>query len=535
MAMGRGGAAAGSIRTLFEGGAAAGLDDARLLERFLGGPGGGSEAAFEGLVARHGPLVLGVCRGILAEPHDAQDAFQATFLILARKAGTIRRREALPSWLFGVARKVATRAKLDAARRRSRERFAALAASADRPAAGPDREPEDIAALLEEVDRLPPTYREPILLCYFGGMTYDAAARHLRCPAGTLSTRLNRARERLRSRLARRGLAVPAGLLLVGAAEASGAAPAPASMVRAASASGAVPAAVASLAERTMAMMRFRMATMALLALGGIGLAASASLAFPKPAEPPRAVPAPQASAAPVVVPPVASPWTRTLPNGATVELVGVSVHPAEPGTWRSPDGRPIPPPYDHAVGGLVHPLIGQKAREFAVRVSNLPEKLLISRWDLPNASSTASGRPHDAANQPTPGLQIIAITLPEDQKTGTVRFGVAAGPWKTEIRNGTNRTAHGRMKLSVIFGEAREEQGRVAVTVSHDQAEDALRLVAVDSDGVEHPPIRSSGSGVRDYFQRDAAFDLPIARFREFRLQSRPFQWAEFAGVVLD
>src|SRR5258707_4222712 len=122
MASGRSNAVLRQVQRLFSQGAVGGLTEGQLLERFVTGHDGGAEAAFEALMTRHGPMVLRVCREVLDAPHDAEDAFQATFLVLARRAHSIRRRDSIASWLHGVARRVASKAKTQAARRRSHER-----------------------------------------------------------------------------------------------------------------------------------------------------------------------------------------------------------------------------------------------------------------------------------------------------------------------------------------------------------------------------------------------------------------------------
>jgi RNA polymerase sigma factor (sigma-70 family) len=183
-----------------------GRTDAQLLERFARAR---DEAAFELLLRRHGPMVLGVCRRVLRQEQDAEDAFQATFLTLARKAGSIGKGEALAGWLARVAYRAALRAR-SAAQRCP----AAGLAEPEPPAAGPagDRVEQDVRPILdEELQRLPEKYRTPVVLCYLEGVSYEEAARRLGWPAGTVATRLRRARELLRRRLARRGLAVSAG------------------------------------------------------------------------------------------------------------------------------------------------------------------------------------------------------------------------------------------------------------------------------------------------------------------------------------
>ncbi len=194
-----------SIQQLFHQGPVAGLDDGELLERFVSRH---DEAAFAALVALHGPLVLGVCRRILRDQHEIEDAFQATFLVLVRRAGSIRDAGRLGPWLHGVARRVAMRARSEAARRRSHHREQANVAEETvmRPARQAER--DDLLAIIDqEVDRLPSSFRDAVVLCDLEGRSYAEAARRLRCPLGTLQSRLARGRARLRTRLIRRGVA----------------------------------------------------------------------------------------------------------------------------------------------------------------------------------------------------------------------------------------------------------------------------------------------------------------------------------------
>jgi len=195
------------IQVLYRLGAVGGLTDGELLSRFIGRGGEDSELAFAALVERHGPMVLAVCRSVLRNAHDAQDAFQATFLVLARRPGAVRRRDSVGSWLYGVALRVATCAKVAAARRQVHEERAAGLRMAHTDAGAP---PVDLVSILhEEVGRLPERYRAAVVLCYLEGQTCEAAAGQLGWPVGTVKSRLARGRERLRSRLSRRGLAAP--------------------------------------------------------------------------------------------------------------------------------------------------------------------------------------------------------------------------------------------------------------------------------------------------------------------------------------
>ena len=195
------------LRALFDARTTAGLSDEQLLRRYADRR-GEAEAAFAALVDRHGPMVWGVCRRALGNAHEAEDAFQATFLVLARRAGSVRVDGSLGRWLHGVASKVAARARLDGLRRPAREARAATAGPSSR---APDLERDELlAALDEELGRLPEKYRSPVVLCHLEGLTYAGAAEQLGCPPGAIKGRLARARELLRARLARRGLGLPA-------------------------------------------------------------------------------------------------------------------------------------------------------------------------------------------------------------------------------------------------------------------------------------------------------------------------------------
>jgi RNA polymerase sigma factor (sigma-70 family) len=184
--------------------------DGQLIQRFLARRDEAGEEAFALLVARHGPMVERICLGILRDAHDAQDALQATFLVLALRARSIRRRESVASWLYGVARRVAAKAKGEAFRRRTFERRCAEMVPRQIATTAP---PEFCPELFEEVDRLPEKFRAAILLIDLEGCTQEEAAVRLCWPLGTVQSRLARGRGRLRARLLRRGLAPPAGLL----------------------------------------------------------------------------------------------------------------------------------------------------------------------------------------------------------------------------------------------------------------------------------------------------------------------------------
>ncbi len=200
------------LGSLFEGGSAAGLSDRQLLDRFTARDDPAAEAAFAAIVARHGPMVLGVCRQLLGDHHHAEDAFQAVFLVLARGARSIRDPDRLGAWLYGVAVRTARKARGRLARRRQTEEAGAVGRPEARPAVQAEQliDREQAEALHREIDRLPGSFRLAVVLCYFEGLSPDEAAERLRWPGGTLRSRLVRARDRLRRGLARRGIALSA-------------------------------------------------------------------------------------------------------------------------------------------------------------------------------------------------------------------------------------------------------------------------------------------------------------------------------------
>jgi RNA polymerase sigma factor (sigma-70 family) len=217
---GRSGLVLEPLRTLFGAGTAAGLTDEQLLARFTLRRDDDAEAAFAALVARHGPMVRRVCRSLLDDPNDAEDVFQATFLVLARKAGTIRRPELLGNWLYGTAHRTARTLKTRAARRFKHEAREAAMAQAE-ASTDPDALErraicrEEATIVHQEVARLPEVCRAAVVLCDLAGWSQEEAARELRCSERTLRRRLGRARDLLRARLTRRGLDPTASRLAV--------------------------------------------------------------------------------------------------------------------------------------------------------------------------------------------------------------------------------------------------------------------------------------------------------------------------------
>jgi RNA polymerase sigma factor (sigma-70 family) len=287
--------------------------DRQLLEQFLAKH---DETAFAALVRRHGPMVLGICRRVLRNEHDAEDAFQATFLILAHKTGSIRKQTSPGSWLHGVALRLAVRTKTNAAHRRLRERRRTEMNQANPMA---DVTWQELRTQLdEELQQLPEQFRAALVLCYLQGKTQDEAAHQLGWSKATLRRRLGQGRELLRVRLVRRGLALSAALFTSLLADSAAQASVPARLVgataRAASGvaagkgiSGLVSAQAAALVEgglQALAATRVKVATavvLALVLLAGAGLAAHQATANKSAAR--VTAPAPGESLAPTTAP----------------------------------------------------------------------------------------------------------------------------------------------------------------------------------------------------------------------------------------
>jgi RNA polymerase sigma factor (sigma-70 family) len=184
------------------------VTDGQLLKDFIAE---NDESAFTALVKRHGPMVMGLCRRVLGESADAEDAFQATFMVLARKAASVGRPDLLGNWLYGVAYRTALEARSKLMRRQAKEKQLVQEPS-EEPT--PDVVWQEVRDVLdEEVSRLPDKYRVPFVLCYLQGQTNEEAASRLGCPKGTILSRLATARERLRARLIYRGIALSVGSL----------------------------------------------------------------------------------------------------------------------------------------------------------------------------------------------------------------------------------------------------------------------------------------------------------------------------------
>lgn len=254
--------------------------DSHLLQRFVAAK---DDLAFEGLVHRHGPMVLEVCQRVLSSPHDVEDAFQATFLVLVQKACSVRKQESIAAWLFGVAHKVAARLRQKAASRRLHhgplvETIPADAARAERD--------ETAWKIHEALDRLPEKFRAPLVLCYLEGKTQEETAKELGWTAGMVKGRLERGRNKLRARLAKTGVTLSATALAAALAAEATAALVPAALVHSTlqvsllgtaaktATAGGVSAQVFTLTKevtKAMFLTKLQMVTVTFLAVGIIG------------------------------------------------------------------------------------------------------------------------------------------------------------------------------------------------------------------------------------------------------------------------
>ena len=275
-----------------------GLTDGQLLGCFIERR---DEAAFAALVRRHGPMVLGVCQRVLGHHHDAEDAFQATFLVLARKAASLRARELVGNWLYGAAYRTALEARARIGRRRAKEK---QVEDMPQPRVEPEAVWPELRPLLDqELDRLPEKYRTPVVLCDLEGRTRREVARQLKLPEGTLSSRLATARKLLARRLARYGLAVSGGALAAALSEKTASACVSSTLAAStargavlaaagqALTAGAVPARVVALAEgvvKTMLWTKLRalvaVALIVVVGAGVVGLAYRTTAAEPNQA-----------------------------------------------------------------------------------------------------------------------------------------------------------------------------------------------------------------------------------------------------------
>jgi RNA polymerase sigma factor (sigma-70 family) len=547
MAKGHSGYSLRQLRALFTAGTATGLTDGELLERYTARRAESAEAAtaaemaFAALVDRHGAMVWGVCHRVLGDAHEAEDAFQATFLVLVRKAGSVRVDGSLGRWLYGVAHRVALRARAEAKQRRSGIGRVPPTSSDDPVGEAELRDVHN--AVGEELDRLPAKYRCPVELCHLQGMTYDQAAQHLNWPVATVKSRLTAGRLKLRERLAQRGVApgaVAIGVAIALTDEARANVPPKlvqsAARAAAAYATGSLPAAVTDLAEGVLKMMMWE--KLKLVAAGAVVAVGLTAQALSQQA-PHREVPATRLP--PVGAQPAEKPnekregdrrWVRSLSSGAIIEIIGVSSFPSGPDTWWRPDGTPL----QSAPCDPIEPRIsGDNAVRMlvAVRLARIPDGA-DHEWSITEARGAAWGSA-TREGKLLPGVSEMTALLPADVGACTVVFKVAAGPWKTVEAWGKNPSSGSSLiGPSYIFSGAIATDMGTMISVTHNIRDKPTRLVAVDVDGNMHlAHIRSVG-GVKDFQQKVVEFDKSPDQIKEFRLQTRPFEEVAIPRIAL-
>ncbi len=322
-----------------------GPSDEQLLERFLSQRDG---AAFEAIVRRHGPLVLGVCRRVTRHEQDAEDAFQAAWLVLALRAGTIRARESLPGWLYGVACRTALRARSVGSRRRARE---TPMGEVPHPVVEPAAAGDELSRVFdEELSRLSEKCRLPVVLCELQGRSRKEVARQLQIPEGTLSSRLAAARRILATRLRRRGLALSGAVLAVARVPPSlataGARVATLCAADKRALAGTVPVQVVELTEGVMRVsyltkLKVLVAVVCVLAVAGLaGGVLSARAPVPRSESKPEARPADAAPGS--GGPELAEKWQDLLGR------IDPEQHTVGRGIWRQKGGKLTGYPADH-------------------------------------------------------------------------------------------------------------------------------------------------------------------------------------------
>jgi RNA polymerase sigma factor (sigma-70 family) len=531
--------------TLFALGAAGALSDQELLDRFLVRRGDVAEAAFSVLLNRHGPMVLHVCRRVLSDAHDAEDAFQATFLILARRAGSVRHYESLGGWLHEVALRVSSSARTGVARRRKHERRAAEN-RAGRDSYERSRGGDNVGSIIHrEINRLPDGPRAAVVLCYLEGLTHDAAARQLGWPVGTVSTRLSWARRRLRERLLRRGIAPAVVAAWVSTAEVQ-AISTPIvrdrlaeATLRAATcgrlshvAAGVVVSdSVAHLTQQgiVQTMIRVRTELLAATAACLVGIALAAAFLPVKAHDPPSGSQELPSSVVGV-----------KLVDGTAVEVIGVSPSPSGPTTWIRPDGSPLA---DAPCDPLPRPaqfsdfLSGSPAargsgstegdlREVLIRVTGLAPDAAFE-WHPRNCiSQQESVTVH--GGKPAPELRRAIARFPKGLAFCAVHFEFASGVWTTEAPASGDR--------AILFGTPRAlpDGAGTAVSIAHNLVDRDTRIVAIDRAGKIRAPASLTWNGSGTLKMLDVRFRQAPDEIREYRLQSRPFHTLEIPRVAL-
>jgi RNA polymerase sigma factor (sigma-70 family) len=420
----------------------AGLTDGQLLESYISSR---EEAAFAALVHRHGPMVWGVCRRVLRSHHDAEDAFQATFLVLVRKAASLAQREKVANWLYGVAHQTALKARATTAKRRAREK---QVTAMPEPALERQDLCNDLLPLLDqELSRLPDKYREVIVLCDLEGKTRKEAARQFHLPEGTVATRLATARTMLARRLARPGLALSGGALAAVLSQKVASAGLPASVasstIKAASlvaagqaaAPGVISVKAVALAEgvlKAMLLTRLKIATAVLVVLAVLG-ACAAALTLPVQAEKSADRPVKEKKEGEKEIPEVSGIWPQWRGPNRDGVVHGVTVPKKWPKTlkeeWKVPVGAGYSSPV--VVGGKVYVFARQKEDEVVLCFEVASGKEIWRSESYPAPYKPGPGAPGDKKARSTPAvaggrvftLGVGGILSCLDAKTGKLHW----------------------------------------------------------------------------------------------------------------
>ncbi|WP_435011011.1 sigma-70 family RNA polymerase sigma factor [Tundrisphaera lichenicola] len=542
------------LRDLFGGRSVVGLGDGQLLRRYASSKDG---AAFEALVGRHGPLVLSTCRAVLRSEHDVEDAFQATFLVLARKAGSVQGVDSLGGWLHRVAFRASLRLAESARRRRRKEAEASAMTPEVVSQVRPDPELKPI--LHEEIDRLPESQRLPVVLCDLEGLSYEQAADQLGWTVPSFRCRLARGRQKLRDRLIRRGIAAPAVALLLAGSSATGAV-VPALLIRstvAMATGGVASAGVVALTQiilRGMLMTKIQIGTTALLAV--LGLSAAGVIASgagrndePKPASPPEARSRPATPATQVAE--KLGPMEMVEIRGRVVAADGKPVAGANlrgayvdrnakplPGATSGPDGRfaiRLPRPKDQPSGYMANfPWIIASAPGhgigWAERVlrSDRPDEQVVT---LTEEGPPIEGRIIDLEGRPVAGASVKLAMIWFEGK------GDLAG-WIARARNGAaGNLWQGLDQLSlekILPIEAQTDaEGRFKLAgIGRDRIADLI----VSGPGIATTPVNVFSREEKEIRSSDKGMMSPtpfIVHAPKFQLALAPSKGVE--GVVRD
>jgi RNA polymerase sigma factor (sigma-70 family) len=437
--------------------------DRDLLARFAADR---DQEAFAALVRRHGPMVFRVCRGVLSR-HDAEDAFQATFLILGRRARKLRPRESVGGWLHTVAYRTAQKARVAAARRGRHERNVLARPAVDPLAEMSVREAHDL--LDRELARLPDRFRAPLVMCYLEGLTREEAGRCLGWPAALVKSRLEQGRERLRARLTARGLSLPAVLTAALVAEGTATAALPSGLVTAAvtaaTASADVSAEVAQLAEGMVNAMAHRSTRLLVAIVLGTGLAGAGAsvLGLRAAADPPATAP-PANAKTDTPQPPAAPQAMRVVvldPQGKP--LPGAKVHSS---IWTHEKDVKANRDYETDAAGAALVELPKSFYILRLWASKKPFVAMFSHWEqnelvsgaaVPAAYTmrletavTAGGRVVDEQGRPIAGAK-MQVSISGEKKPAHGDGRTFYNTWLAERDDAPTTDAHGRWQITGV------------------------------------------------------------------------------------